>query len=188
MGRALSEGLPEGTVRMVVVNVGMPQNARSLLVSPNVAPNTGYLRIASPDPEERKLSQADPARRRGRFSPCVFPGVEVLQYPGGLVASVFANGYTAPLVVEVNEDNLVQLDEEAKAVADVARTIPGVRDVRESLQTDYPEIRVDTDREKAGFVGTTAHDAAQTTLDATLGNINPRAFGSTQTTASRTTR
>ena len=36
---------------------------------------------------------------------------------------------------------------------DVARTIPGVRDVRESLQTDYPEIQVDTDREKAGFVG-----------------------------------
>ena len=172
MGRALSEGLPEGTVRMVVANVGMPQNARSLLVSPNVAPNTGYLRIAFSDPEERKLSQAEIATKAREILTREFPGVEVLQYPGGLVASVFANGYTAPLVVEVNEDNLVQLDEEAKAVADVARTIPGVRDVRESLQTDYPEIRVDTDREKAGFVGTTAHDAAQTTLDATLGNIN----------------
>ena len=43
-----------------------------------------------------------------------FPGVEVLQYPGGLVASVFANGYTAPLVVEVHDDNLAQLDEEAQ--------------------------------------------------------------------------
>ncbi len=172
MGRALSEGLPEGTVRMVVANVGMPQNARSLLVSPNVAPNTGYLRIAFSDPEERKLSQAEIATKAREILTQDFPGVEVLQYPGGLVASVFANGYTAPLVVEVNEDNLVQLDEEAKAVVDVARTIPGVRDVRESLQTDYPEIRVDTDREKAGFVGTTAHDAAQTTLDATLGNIN----------------
>ncbi len=172
MGRALSKGLPEGTVRMVVANVGMPQNARSLLVSPNVAPNTGYLRIAFSDPEERTLSQGQIAARSREILTREFPGVEVLQYPGGLVASVFANGYTAPLVVEVNDDDLTLLDEAAKAVADVARTIPGIRDVRESLQVDYPEIRVDTDREKAGFVGTTLHEAAQTTLDATLGNIN----------------
>jgi multidrug efflux pump subunit AcrB len=172
MGRALSAGLPEGIVRMVVANVGMPQNARSLLVSPNVAPNTGYLRIAFSDPEERNLSQGAIAAKSREILTREFPGVEVLQYPGGLVASVFANGYTAPLVVEIADDNLDALDEEARAVADVARTVPGVRDVRESLQTDYPEVRVDTDREKAGFVGTTVHDAAQTTLDATLGNIN----------------
>ena len=69
-------------------------------------------------------------------------------------------------------DNLDELDEQAKAVAEVARTVPGIRDVRESLQIDYPEMRVETDREKAGLVGATAADAAQTTLDATLGNIN----------------
>ena len=28
-----------------------------------------------------------------------YPGVEFLQWPGGLVASVFANGYIAPMVV-----------------------------------------------------------------------------------------
>src|SRR5262249_34842986 len=60
----------------------------------------------------------------------------------------------------------------AKAVARVARTIPGIRDVRSSLQIDYPEVRVETDREKAGLVGVTSRRAAQTTLEATLGNIN----------------
>jgi multidrug efflux pump subunit AcrB len=172
MGQAVSRGLPEGTVQMVVANVGMPQNARSLLVSPNVAPNTGYLRLAFSDPEERKLSQTEIAAKAREILTRQFPGVEVLQYPGGLVASVFANGYTAPFVVELENDNLAELDEETRAVADVARSIPGIRDVRESLQVDYPEIRVDTDREKAGFVGTTVNEAAQTTLDATLGNIN----------------
>jgi multidrug efflux pump subunit AcrB len=172
MGQALTRGLPSGTVEMVVANVGMPQNARSLLVSPNVAPNTGYLRIAYSDPEKRELSQGEIAARSREILTREFPGVEVLQYPGGLVASVFANGYTAPFVVEVHNDNLQALDEEARAVADVARTVPGIRDVRESLQINYPEIHVDTDREKAGLVGTDAHAAAQTTLDATLGNIN----------------
>jgi multidrug efflux pump subunit AcrB len=172
MGRAVSRELPAGTVKMVVANLGMPQNARSLLVSPNVAPNTGYLRVAFSDPEERKLSQAQIAIQVREILTREFPGVEVLQYPGGLVASVFANGYTAPLVVELHNDNLAELDEQARAVAAVARTVPGIRDARESLQTDYPEIHVDTDREKAGFVGTTEQSAAQTTLDATIGNVN----------------
>jgi multidrug efflux pump subunit AcrB len=172
MGQALTKELPPGTVQMVVANVGMPQNARSLLVSPNVAPNTGYLRIAYSDPDERSLSQGAIAVESRAILTREFPGVEVLQYPGGLVASVFANGYTAPFVVEVHNDNLEALDREARAVADVARTVPGIRDVRESLQVNYPEIHVDTDREKAGLVGTDAHTAAQTTLDATLGDIN----------------
>jgi multidrug efflux pump subunit AcrB len=172
MGQALTRELPEGTVEMVVANIGMPQNARSLLVSPNVAPNTGYLRVAFSDPEKRRLSQSQIAARSREILNREFPGVEVLQYPGGLVASVFANGYTAPFVVEVHDDNLALLDEQARAVADVARTVAGVRDVKESLQIDYPEIHVDTNREEAGLVGSSVRDAAQTTLDATLGNIN----------------
>jgi multidrug efflux pump subunit AcrB len=172
MSNALTRELPEGTVEMVVANIGMPQNARSLLVSPNVAPNTGYLRVAFSDPEQRKLSQSQIAAEARAILTREFPGVEVLQYPGGLVASVFANGYAAPFVVEVHNDNLAQLDVEARAVADVARSIPGIRDVKESLQIDYPEIHVDTNREEAGLVGSSAREAAQTTLDATLGNIN----------------
>lgn len=172
MSNALTRELPEGTIEMVVANIGMPQNARSLLVSPNVAPNTGYLRVAFSDPEKRKLSQSQIAAEARAILTREFPGVEVLQYPGGLVASVFANGYPAPFVLEVHNDNLAQLDMEARAVADVARTIPGIRDVKESLQVDYPEIHVDTNREEAGLVGSSVRDAAQTTLDATLGNIN----------------
>jgi multidrug efflux pump subunit AcrB len=157
---------------MVIANIGMPQNARALLVSPNVGPHTGYLRIAFTDPEERKHSQADLAARARAILTREFPGVETLEAPGGLVASVFANGYTAPIVVEVRGENLNQLEDESKAIAEVARTVPGIRDVRVSLQLDYPELHVDTDREMAGLVGVTLQNAAQTTLEATLGNIN----------------
>jgi multidrug efflux pump subunit AcrB len=157
---------------MVVANIGTPQNARSAIVSPNVGPHTGFLRLAFSDPERRSLSQSELASRTREILTHAFPGVEVLQYPGGLVASVFANGYIAPLVVEVRSDNLEELDAQARAVARIARTIPGIRDVRSSLQIDYPEVRVETDREKGGLVGVTSRRAAQTTLEATLGNIN----------------
>ena len=172
MAKALSSELPEGSVKMVIANLGTPQNARSAIVSPNTGPHTGFLRLAFVGPEERKLSQGEISARARSILTREFPGVETLQYPGGLVASVFANGYTAPVVVEVRGDKLDELDAQAKVVADVARTIPGVRDVRTSLQIEYPEIRVETDREKAGLVGVSSVDAAQTTLAATLGNIN----------------
>ena len=172
MGEALTRELPPGNVEMVIANLGTPQNARAAIVSPNVGPHTGFLRLAFSAPERRSLSQSELAVRAREILRREFPGVEALQYPGGLVASVFANGYTAPLVVEVRGEKLEELDAQARAIAEVARTVPGVRDVRSSLQMDYPEIHVDTDREKAGLVGVSLRSAAQTTLEATLGNIN----------------
>src|SRR5580658_4837867 len=121
MGKALSRELPEGAVKMVIANLGTPQNARSAIVSPNTGPHTGYLRLAFSDPEERKLSQSEIAAHARQILTRECPGVETLQYPGGLVASVFANGYTAPVVLEIRDDNLDQLDAHAKLVARIAR-------------------------------------------------------------------
>ncbi len=172
MGKTLSRELPPDIVKMIIANMGTPQNARAAIVSPNVGPHTGFLRVAFSDPETRKISQEEISRRAREILAREYPGTEFLQYPGGLVASVFANGYIAPLVVEVRGASLPQLEAEAKAVAEVARTVPGIRDVRVSLQNDYPEIHVDTDRTKAGLVGIDTVDAAEATLEATIGNIN----------------
>ena len=172
MGKALADELPKGNVDLVLTNVGSPNNARSAMTSPNSGPHTGFIRLSLVDAEKRTLSQRELADRAREILIRRFPGVEFLQWPGGLVASVFANGYIAPLVLEVRGDNLAELDTQAKAVAEVARTVPGIRDIRVSLQNDYPEVRVETQREEAGLVGVTARAAAQTTLEATLGNIN----------------
>ncbi|HEX3595323.1 MAG TPA: efflux RND transporter permease subunit, partial [Polyangiaceae bacterium] len=172
MGSMLAQELPKGNVELVLTNVGSPNNARSAMTSPNSGPHMGFIRLALADPEKRTLSQRELADRMRELLNRHYPGVDFLEWPGGLVASVFANGYTAPLVVEVRGDNLAALDAQARAVAEVARTVGGVRDVRVSLENDYPEVRVDTAREEAGLVGVTARNAAQTTLEATLGNIN----------------
>ncbi len=172
MGKTLADELPHGAVELVLTNVGSPNNARSAMTSPNNGPHMGFIRLALADAEHRTRSQRDIADRSRAILERAYPGVEFLQWPGGLVASVFSNGYIAPLAVEVRGDNLAEIDARARAVAEVARSVGGVRDVRVSLQTDYPEVRVDTRREQAGLVGVSARTAAQTTLEATLGNIN----------------
>jgi multidrug efflux pump subunit AcrB len=172
MGRVVAAELPAGNVKLVVTNVGSPNNARSAMTSPNNGPHMGFIRLQLASEDERTLSQREIADKSREILNRHYPGVEFLQWPGGLVASVFSNGYIAPLVVEVRNDNLAELEPQARAVAEVARSVAGVRDVRVSLQTDYPEVRVETDRQTSGLVGVSARAAAQATLEATLGNIN----------------
>ena len=172
MGKTLAAELPRGTVDLVLTNVGVPQNARAALGSPNAGPHMGFIRLALSDPEDRRLSQGEIADRMREILRRRYAGVEFLQAPGGLVASVFSNGYLAPLVLEVRGDDLSELSSRLTAVGEVARTVPGIADVYPTLQVEYPELRVDTDRTRAGLVGVSPRAAAQTTLEATLGNIN----------------
>jgi multidrug efflux pump subunit AcrB len=172
MGETLRKELPPGVVKLVLTNVGSPKAARSAMNNPNWGPHMGFIRLELTDPEQRSISQDALANQIRAILDKHYPGVEFLQWPGGLVASVFSNGYLAPLAVEIRGDNLDQLNERAHAVAEVARTVPGIRDIYPTLQLDYPEVHIDTDREEAGQVGVTARAAAQTTLEATMGNIN----------------
>ena len=172
MAKMLSQELPKGEVELVLTNMGSPGNARSAMTSPNDGPHMGFIRVALVDPEKRKHSQQEIAVLMRKLLEERYPGVEFLQWPGGLVASVFSNGYTAPIAVELRNDNFDALQEQARAVADVARSVGGARDVRVQLETEYPEIHIDTDRSQAGLVGLTSRVVAQSTLDATLGDIN----------------
>ncbi|HEY6324296.1 MAG TPA: efflux RND transporter permease subunit, partial [Thermoanaerobaculia bacterium] len=171
MGQLLKEKLGS-EVDLVLTNIGMPNAARSAMNSPNAGPHMGFIRLALVDTEHRRETQQQIADRARRILNANFPGVELLQWPGGLVASVFSNGYLAPLVIEVTGDNLDELDRDVRRAAEVARKVPGIRDIYPSSQMDYPEVRVQTDRQEAGAVGVDSRMAAQATLEATMGNIN----------------
>ena len=129
MGALLAKELPKGTVELVLTNIGSPGNARSAMTSPNAGPHMGFIRIALPEEGHRKQSQRELADMTREILDRNYPGVEFLQWPGGLVASVFSNGYIAPLVVEVGADSLEELDSKSRAVADVARSIPDRKSV-----------------------------------------------------------
>jgi multidrug efflux pump subunit AcrB len=156
IGHALREEMPKDEIELVLMNVGAPKKARAKMNSPNAGPHMGFVRVALAPPDKRKHSQRELADMMRALLTRRFPGVEFLQAPGGLVASVVSNGYMAPLVVEVRDDDLEDLDAHARAVAEVAREVPGVRDIYPTLALDDPELRVATDRQQAGLVGVTA--------------------------------
>ncbi|HEX4459554.1 MAG TPA: efflux RND transporter permease subunit, partial [Polyangia bacterium] len=172
MGKTLSAKLPKGSTELVYTNIGSPANARAIITSPNWGPHMGYLRVQFSDVEDRKQSQRELSDLSRKILNDEYPGVQILGAPGGLVSSVFLNGAIAPLVIEVRGDSFDVINEQAKAVGEVMRGVPGIRDVRVSLEMDYPELHVDVERTEAGMVGVSARNVGQTTLEATLGNIN----------------
>lgn len=172
MARLLKEELPAGAVKLVLTNTGSPSKARSAMNSPNAGPHMGFIRLQLEEAEHREETQAELAAMSRKLLEQHYPGVDFLQAPGSIVASIFNNGYRAPGVLEIRGDDLEELSAASSAVLEVAREVPGLRDVYTNLETSYPELRLDTDRERAGMVGVSARDVAQTTLEATLGNIN----------------
>ncbi len=172
MAKLLHDSLPEGAVSLVLTNTGSPSKARSAMNSPNAGPHMGFIRLQLEDPESRKETQGELAQEARTILAQKYPGVDFLQAPGSIVASIFNNGYVAPGVVEIEGEDLDDLSDASHAVVEVAREVPGLRDPYTNLETSYPELHLDTDREIAGMVGVSARDAAQTTLEATLGNIN----------------
>ena len=145
---------------MVIANIGTPQNARSAIVSPNAGPHTGFLRLAFSDPEQRKLSQARARRRRrAHILTREFPGRGVAAVPG----RPRGQRVRQRLHRAAGRRGARRQPRRARRAGQGRRrggadASPGVRDVRSSLQIDYPEIRVDTDREKAGLVGVTSRE------------------------------
>ncbi|MBK7861359.1 MAG: efflux RND transporter permease subunit [Archangiaceae bacterium] len=172
MGKAVVNAFPPGVIELYLANVGYPKQPKSAMGNPNNGPHMGFLRFGLCAPEHRKLDQRQIADRIRQVLNQQFPGAELLQWPGGLVASVFSNGFTAPIVIEVHGNDLTELARAQAAVVEVARTVPGVRDVMPSLEPEYPEVRVNLDRQAGGMLGVSARTVAQTTLESTYGNIN----------------
>jgi len=171
MGKVLKAEL-HGQVELVITNLGLPGTARSAIYSPNPGPNSGFIQLAMADVEKRKSSQQELADEARDILNQRFPGVEFVQAPGGLVASVFSNGYFSPMVVEVRNEKLDKLKDQLLDVASVARGVPGLVDMYPSVQVDYPEVHVDTNRQEAAQVNVSARLVAQETLESTFGNIN----------------
>ncbi|MGA2079989.1 MAG: efflux RND transporter permease subunit [Holophaga sp.] len=171
MGQALQKELG-GQVELVLTNLGLPGTARSAIYSPNPGPNSGFIQLQFSDVEKRKADQQQLADQARDILNRRFPGVEFLQSPGGLVASVFSNGFFSPMVVEVRNENLEKLTGQLHQVAEVARKVPGLVDMYPSIESDYPEVHVNINRQEASQVNVSARMVAQETLESTYGNIN----------------
>ena len=103
------------------------------------------------------------------------PGTQVFFFTGGIVKRILNFGSAAPIDIEILGYDLEEGSPYAKKIAEELRNRradgkPLLTDVQISREENYPELDVKVDREKAGVLGISEQQVAQTVLTSLVGN------------------
>jgi multidrug efflux pump subunit AcrB len=161
--REIRDIIPAKEIDTIIDNIGIPNGGFNLAFgdSPTIGPGDGDILVAlkadNHGPTEEYTTQL---RKRLHEK---FPDVTVFFEAANITNQILNFGLPAPIDVQV-----VGRSTENYKIADALRTkithIPGAADVHIHQVVDYPEIHVDVDRDKAGMVGMTQKDVANSML------------------------
>jgi multidrug efflux pump subunit AcrB len=93
-----------------------------------------------------------------------FPGSTVYFQTADIVSQVLNFGLSAPVDVQIQDNDLTRASALANKLRDLIRAVPGAADVHVKQVLDYPTIRVDVDRQRASEMGLTQSDVANSML------------------------
>lgn len=156
-------------------DTGLPLG-RTALFTANTGPHSGNLGVNLVPHSQRGISDAEAAEKVRVALRDILPGTQVYYFIGGIVKRVLNFGSTAPIDVEIVGYDLDAGGEYAKRLNTVMRSLsdkdgkPLLTDVQISREENYPELDVVVDREKAGVLGVTEEQVAQTVLTSLVGS------------------
>ncbi len=176
---------PQGRplVRIFIDDAGLP-GGRTALFTANTGPHVGNIQINLVPATERTMRDTEAMTRlRGALRDAV-PGVQTSFWAGGIVKRILNFGAGAPIDVEVLGYDLEVGAAYARRLQAALREARGpdggvvLTDLQSSREDDYPELRVEVDREKAGLLGVTEQRVAQSVLVSLVGSnaVSPIPF------------
>ncbi|HEV2355625.1 MAG TPA: efflux RND transporter permease subunit, partial [Puia sp.] len=95
------------------------------------------------------------------------PGARISFEPGDIVEQVLNLGSTNPVEIAVVNRNLEQGKKTATQLMRKLSSLPELRDLQIATPLDYPAIKIDVDRIKAGQLGISGDEIARSTVAAT---------------------
>ncbi|HJS72663.1 MAG TPA: efflux RND transporter permease subunit, partial [Vicinamibacteria bacterium] len=174
-----TEAITQSVLSAIAEEVG-PANVASSLAFVGAQPssypvNTIYLWTSGPHEavlivalgQERALSTADLQERLRERVPQIAPGTVVSFEAADLVNQVMSFGSPTPVEVAVTGANLTASRGHADKIKAEMEKIPTLRDVQFGQALDYPVLRVEVDRERAGQLGVTVDDVGRSIVAAT---------------------
>jgi multidrug efflux pump subunit AcrB len=99
--------------------------------------------------------------------PEVLPGVRFSFEPSDIVSRVMSFGSPTPVQVAVTGQNLTDSRAFAQKVSAELAKLPALRDLQYEQSLDYPAMKVEIDRERAGVLGVNVEQIAKALIEAT---------------------
>src|SRR5216684_2318570 len=167
----------------MITDSGLPVG-RTAVFSSNTGPHAGTLQVNLVPKGDRSVSDVEASERLRREVQGVLPGTQLYFFVGGIVKRILNFGSAAPIDVEILGYDLEEGAQFAREVHAAMRALTGrdhrplLTDVQISREENYPQLDVKVDREKAGRLGLSEQQVAQSVLASLAGStqISPTQF------------
>ncbi len=173
LGDRAADGSP--IVTTMISDTGLPLG-RTALFTANTGPHSGNLGVNLVPHTRRRVTDEEAANKIRQAVRERFPGVQVYFFVGGIVKRILNFGSTAPIDVEIVGYDLDAGGEYAKRLLGRLRGVsdkdgrPLLTDLQISREENAPELDVIVDRQKAGVLGLSEQQVAQTVLTSLAGS------------------
>jgi multidrug efflux pump subunit AcrB len=160
----IREVVPPREIETIIDNIGLPNSSTNLATgdTPTIGVSDGEILISLKDGEHGSTAEyTEQLRKRLRAR---FPEVVFFFEPANITNQILNFGLPAPIDLQVAGRDAVKNYAIARQLEERISRIPGAADVHIHQVVDYPEIRLDVDRSKAGEVGLTQRDVANSLL------------------------
>jgi len=159
----------------ILSDTGLPLG-RTAIFTTNTGTHSGNLQVNLLPRVDRPISDVAAAEKIRAALKDAVPGTQIDFFIGGIVKRIQNFGAAAPIDVEILGYDFEEGSKYARELMGKMRTLtdkndrPILVDVRSSREENSPEFDVVVDREKAGMLGVSEQDVAQTILVSLLGN------------------
>ncbi|HEX2676364.1 MAG TPA: efflux RND transporter permease subunit, partial [Polyangiales bacterium] len=159
----------------MISDTGLPIG-RTALFTQNTGTHTGNLQVNLVPRVKRSISDVAASEKIRAALGEQFPGSQITFFVGGIVKRILNFGSPAPIDIEVlgydvdaGSDYAKKLLPKLRAASDKDGA-PLLTDVQMSREENAPELDVVVDRQKAGMLGLSEQDVAQSVLTSLHGN------------------
>lgn len=142
----------------IVSNIGVQPNIDAAY-TPNSGTQDAFIDVQLKD-EHRTPTKDFVAQLREKLNND-FPGVGFSFDMSGIVGAALNNGAPSPIDIQITGSKFERLNNMAVKIRDLARQVPGARDVRIDERISHPGIDINIDRTKAAMVGLSAEGIIQ---------------------------
>jgi hydrophobic/amphiphilic exporter-1 (mainly G- bacteria), HAE1 family len=154
-------------LELIVSNIGVIPGFSSIYTS-NSGPHTSTIQVALKE-NHRVGSYEYMARVRAAIAE-ELPYLSAYFQSGGMVDAVLNQGLPAPIDVQVSGSDIDAAFATAGNLAENIRKLGGVSDVFIPQDIDYPSLRLDIDRERAGELGLDQREVVNNVITALTSN------------------
>src|SRR5579875_3202563 len=168
--RTIREVIPKDELVTIIDNIGLPYSGINTTYSNSATIGPADADIQVSLAEHHHPTDAYVQKLRAVLAER-FPGVIFYELPTDMVTQILNFGLPAPIDIQIVGPDLQGNRAFAEQMLNRIKYVPGTADMRIQQPFNNPNLNVDVDRTKAGQIGLTQSNVAQSLLVATSGSF-----------------